>query len=94
MVSCIVVNHNIPKVNYSANLFQMIFYDDLFEINEYEDGVSFMFIYNVEKIKVWQVVLDLETEGIPVGFGFGKQKDVARKEALNRLKAISEMNMH
>lgn len=94
MISCIIIdNSRTIKLN-CKNIFEEIFYEDYFEIIEHANGMITIFIHDAEKIKVWQAVLNLETDQIITGFGFGEEKEVAREEALDRLKIISEMKIH
>lgn len=94
MISCIIIDSmKTIKLNYKKT-FKEIFYGDYFEINEYPNRKTIIFIRGIEKKKVWQAVLNLEVDQIIVGFGFGEEKEVARKEALDRLKMIFEMKIH
>ncbi len=94
MISCIVIKQSKVMNKDSKNLLKTIFHADRLEMSEFKNGVVLIFIHEVEKLKVWQVVLNLEAEQIPVGFGFGNQKDAAKKEALDRLELISKMKIH
>lgn len=94
MISCIVVElHNSlwEKINHLLNI---LFKDDQIEFDIQENDKLYIYVYDVEKIKVWQMVLNIECEQIPVGFGFEKEKQEARRQALERLKLISKMNIH
>lgn len=94
MIGCLIVELvNSPREKLD-DLFSAIIPTEQIETHVYENGAILMYIYKVEKIKLWQIVLNLEAEQIPVGFGFGKQKEIAKKEAIDRLKLISKMNIH
>jgi|SRR5690625_1474682 len=95
MIGCIVVDHaDLAKEHKYEGVLQEIFLDDRFEVNESEDGMTIIFVYKIEKIKVWQAVMELEVKQIPVGFGFGDQKESAKKEAMERLNMIVAMKDH
>ena len=94
MISCIVIDDAESMKKDYEKLFNKLFNDNRFEIKKYENGMTLFFIHKVEKIKVWQVVLNLEIDQVSVGFGFGTRKEVAKEEALNRLTIISEMNIN
>lgn len=93
MIGCIVVDHtNLEKEHKYGVVLQEAFLGDRFEINESADGMTIIFIYKIEKIKVWQSVMDLEVKQVPVGFGFGDRKEYAKEEALNRLSVIASQS--
>lgn len=94
MISCIVVDHSEGISTSNKVILEELFHGDHFEIDEYKNGIRIIFIYGVQKIKVWQAVLYLEMDQLQVGFGFGLKKEVAREEAFNRLRIISAMNIH
>lgn len=60
-----------------------------FRFKEYEwhDEAQFYFMYvwNVEKIQVWQIVLSFEVSLIKVGYGFGEDMIAAKSEAIEKL---------
>lgn len=94
MISCIIVDSS-KTINFSyKKVFEEIFHGDCFEVNEHINGMTLIYIHSVEKIKVWQAVLNLEVNQSIVGFGFGAEKEEARGEALDRLEVISEMKTH
>jgi len=93
MIGCIIVELvNSPREKLD-DLFSPMIRDDQIETHV-ANGAILIYIHKVEKIKLWQVVLNLESEQIPVGFGFGKQKEIAKKEATDRLKLVCKMNIH
>lgn len=94
MISCIVVNQSKVPNLIMQDVFRDIFYEDDMELKVSEDNKMIVFIHKVEKIKVWQTVLSFEVDQIPVGYGFGDQKEKAKENAFSRLKVISEMNIH
>jgi len=94
IIGCIIVELvNSPRKKLD-DLFSPMIRDDQIETHVYENGSILMYIHEVEKVKLWQVVLNLESEQIPVGFGFGKQKEIAKQEAIDRLKLVYKMNIH
>lgn len=95
MIGCIVLEHtNLSKAHKNEVVFQEIFQSDRFEMNKSKEGMTIIYINKVEKIKVWQAVMELEVKQIPVGFGFGDQKESAKKEAMERLNMIAAMKDH
>lgn len=94
MIGCIVVDLINSAWEDLDDLFNTMITDNRIEIHVHKKRMVFIYIYEVEQMKVWQVVLNLEATQIPVGFGFGKQKDIAKKESLDRLKLITKMNNH
>ena len=94
MIGCIIVEFvNSPREKLD-DLFNPMIRDDQIETYVDENGTILMYIHKVEKVKLWQVILNLESEQIPVGFGFGKQKEIAKQKALDRLKLVCKMNIH
>ena len=94
MVGCIIVELvNTPRKKL-GDLFSPMIPVDQIETHVYDNGATLMYIHDVEKVKLWQVVMNLESEQIPVGFGFGKQKETAKQEAITRLKLVCKMNIH
>jgi len=60
-----------------------------FKWNEYEfcevENKTAIYLWNVEKIEIWQMVLLLEVSHVKVGYGFGPYKNYARKKAEHKL---------
>jgi hypothetical protein len=94
MISCIVVDDQQFMKSFNKSNIEVMFYGENFEMDEHRSGMILIFIHEVERLKIWQAVLDLEVDQIPVGFGFGMEKEEAREKALYRLKMTSNINIH
>ncbi|WP_449354310.1 hypothetical protein ACUL41_13880 [Virgibacillus natechei] len=64
-----------------------MFHEEEFEINVIGENTVIIFLWNLDKEKVWQAVVNFETTNMKVGFGFGERKRDAITEARKVLDA-------
>ena len=94
MFGCIIVELvNSPKEKLEE-LFSKMNEDAKIETHVFDNEKALIYFHHVEKIRLWQIVMNLEAKQIPVGFGFGEEKEMAKKAAMERLKLVSRMNTH
>jgi len=84
MVACLIFNQS----EISKDSIKQILISE-FKWNEYEffetEDKLILYLWNVVKMDIWQIVLLLEFSQVRVGYGFGQYKNVAKEEAENKL---------
>jgi hypothetical protein len=68
-----------------CKMLRFMFHEDDCEIQVTEKNTVVIYLWNVDKIKVWQVVADLLSTNIYAGYGFGSRKKLAYEDANNTL---------
>lgn len=85
MVSCLILYHYTITSLSKCFLLRAMFHEEDFEIKVLENHTVVMYLWNVKKTAIWQAALTFETAEIMVGYGFGKGKKDAEKEAMKVL---------
>lgn len=85
MVSCLILYHRTITSDTKRMLLHAIFRNEDCEIEVGEKQTVFFYIRNVDKYAIWQAALEFELTSIQTGYGFGKLKKDAKKEAMKVL---------
>ncbi|WP_164670011.1 hypothetical protein [Virgibacillus doumboii] len=85
MVSCLILYHDSITNLTKIMILRAIFLDKEFEIDIVDAGTTVIYIWNVNKMAIWQAALALETTNIKTGYGFGKRKADAWNDAMRIL---------
>src|SRR5699024_4070498 len=80
-LSCLILYH--PKVTSltKSKILRSLFVEHLYEIEVEENHTFIMFVRNVHKKEIWQAVASFESSNITCGYGFGLNKEEARRQA-------------
>ncbi len=73
-------------------ILRFIFHEDDYEINVIENNTVIIYLWNVNKIEIWQAAHHLESANIIAGYGFGKTKENALNNASNILEKRSDLD--
>ena len=93
MVSCLILhNHTITSLT-KCKVLRAILHEEVIEKSVRENDTVIVYIKGIDKVKVWQTVMDLEMSDISVGYGFGDNKKDAKANAEARLKLIISMEI-
>ncbi|WP_373895378.1 hypothetical protein [Virgibacillus sp. CBA3643] len=87
MVSCLILYHTTITSLTKCKILRAMFHEEEFEINVIGENTVIIFLWNLDKEKVWQAVVNFETTNMKVGFGFGERKRDAITEARKVLDA-------
>lgn len=85
MVSCLILYHSTITSLTKCKILRAMFHEEEFEINVIEDHTVIIFIWNLDKEKIWQAVVNFETTNMKLGYDFGERKKDAITEARNVL---------
>ncbi|GGB57688.1 hypothetical protein GCM10011409_38970 [Lentibacillus populi] len=85
MVSCLILYHHTITSLTKSFMLRAMFHEEDFEIHVSGNNTVTIFLWNVNKEAVWQAALEFEMADIMTGYGFGKQKNDAEKEATKTL---------
>lgn len=67
-----------------------MFHNEEIKIEVIGNNTVIIYIWNISKINMWQAILNIEMMDISVGYGFNKQKELAKKSAFKRLNLIKK----
>ncbi|UJL47311.1 hypothetical protein KFZ58_05220 [Virgibacillus sp. NKC19-16] len=81
MVSCLILYHSTITSLTKCKILRAMFHEEEFEINVIGENTVIIFLWNLDKEKVWQAVVNFETTNMKIGYGFGDRKNDAIKEA-------------
>lgn len=82
MISCLILYHEpINKSTAQTVIRSSLQHKDYNIVEEDDDGFT-VYIWNVTKQVIWQIVFYLEFSKITVGYGFGNCKKQAEEEAI------------
>jgi hypothetical protein len=70
-----------------SRILRAMFHSENFEIEVLDKNTMIIFLWNVNKMDVWQAAVLLESTGIQFGYGFGDYKLEARTSAEEMLEA-------
>ncbi|WP_382390224.1 hypothetical protein [Lentibacillus juripiscarius] len=62
-------------------MLRAMFHEEDFEIEVLGGSTVIIYIWNVERERIWQAALGFETVNVRAGYGFGKYKHDAREAA-------------
>src|SRR5690625_3748991 len=84
MVACLIISRSNILNDSIKHILLQEFYWAEYEFCE-EEGSIISYLWNVQQMDVWQIVLLFEVSHVQVGYGFGPYKNSARREAENKL---------
>ena len=85
-LGCMILYHPMITSKTKIKLIQAIFPVDTIEILEEENNTVILYAWNIKQEQIWQAVAELVSTDIICGYGFGRRKKEAKKEAVNKLK--------
>lgn len=88
MVSCLILYHSTITSLTKCKILRAMFKEEEFEIDVIENNTVMIYLWNVEKERIWQAAIDFETTNIVSGYGFGRRKIDARIQAFEVLHHI------
>lgn len=88
MISCLILGHPTITNLTKCKLLRFIFHEDEYEIQVIQKNTIVIYLWNVEKVKVWQTVANFESTEVLVGYGFGKRKNEAYDAANTLLRRM------
>ena len=91
MVSCMILYHPTITSLTKSRLLRSIFHKDAFEIEVLDHRTMIIYLWNLQKIDVWQVAALLESVDIQLGYGFGNYKIEAKTDAKDMLEKWREI---
>ncbi|WBX80359.1 hypothetical protein PD280_00150 [Virgibacillus salarius] len=98
MISCMILHHLTITSLTKCKILRFIFKDHDFEIEVRGNNTVMVFVYNAEKMEIWQAAIAFETTNIIVGYGFAKEKSEARIQAeqmiITLLSFVEEKELH
>jgi len=92
MVSCLILFHSTITSSTKSKILRFMFHEDDYEINVIENNTVIIYLWNVNKIKIWQAALHFESTNMFAGYGFGKTKGKALNNASNILEKRSDLD--
>lgn len=85
MVSCLILYHATVSSLTKCKILRAMFHTEDFEIVVGGANTVTVYLWNVQKVNVWQAATDFESTNIISCFGFGKSKEEAHIHAQNLL---------
>lgn len=81
MVACLILYHNTVSGLTKCKMLRAMFHTEEFEIYVSGSNTVTIYLWNVEKIDIWQVAVDFESTNIVACYGFGESMGEAYANA-------------